>query len=53
MKPWLSEQGVFGGGDKDATMQETSTDQTHKQDVVKESPQGDVIATGKEESSKT
>ncbi len=43
MKPWKSEQGVFGAGDADASNQENNPSTPHPQDVVKESPSGDDV----------
>lgn len=52
MKPWLSEQGVFNGGDKDAALQDDSPKESHGTPIVQESENGDVIMTGNDESSK-
>lgn len=46
MKPWLTEQGVFDGGAKEANLQNTSTEKPHTPAIVETSEQGDVVMTG-------
>lgn len=52
MKPWLSEKGVFNGGEKEAALQDDSAEKSHGTPPVMTSENGDTVMTGNDESSK-